>query len=493
MFHAHFKTTMRGAPLPQRMPELSVVIAVGNHEDSIGHEIRSVAAHLGRLGRAFEILAVNNGSSDNSFSIVNILAGSIPELRVLGRESSGRPFLRGSSEARGDVVVLLDAGKRVSLAPLGWALSRLGAGRDAVVLRGRYVVARRLAALPVIVRASGPGPVVRGGVRAARARAGNRRRGIAPAPPDAAPAPPGASLPGRVTGRWRPGLRAGPAGPVLVLRVMLSILVAIVGLGLLIVLHEGGHFLVARLCGMRVERFSIGFGPTLLGFEHKGTTFQIAPIPLGGFVQITGMNPNEEFDKSDPMVYPNRPRWMRMATILAGPAANYLTAFVLTLFVLLAFGMPSKTQKILEPVAGRPAAVAGMKAGDVLVDGERADGRRRSPDHRGHPGVAGQAGRHQGPARRPADRLPGRAPTTSRASTRSGSRSGRSTSGRRSASAAALKEAVVYPYYASVGILEGLYDMVRGQVHADLSGPIGITKQIAKAAIARPGRLPGDA
>ena len=159
---------------------------------------------------------------------------------------------------------------------------------------------------------------------------------------------------------------------------MLSMLVAIIGLGLLIVLHEGGHFLVARLCGMRVERFSIGFGPTLLGFEHKGTTFQIAPIPLGGFVQITGMNPNEEFDKSDPMVYPNRPRWMRMATILAGPAANYLTAFVLTLFVLLAFGMPSKTQKILEPVAGRPAAVAGMKAGDVLVD---ANGRTVDADH----------------------------------------------------------------------------------------------------------------
>lgn len=148
---------MRGAPLPQRVPEISVVIAVGDREDSIGHEIRSLSDHLGRLGRSFEILAVNNGSSDNSFSIVNILAGSIPELRVLGREALGRPFLRGSSEARGDVVVLLDAGKRVSLAPLGWALSRLSAGRDAVVLRGRYVVARRLAALPVIVRASGPG------------------------------------------------------------------------------------------------------------------------------------------------------------------------------------------------------------------------------------------------------------------------------------------------------------------------------------------------
>jgi hypothetical protein len=151
---------MRHAPMSQRVqsePSISVIIAVGDHEDSIGHAIRTVAAHLGRLGRSFEILAVNAGSSDNSFSIVNILAGSMPELRVLGRESAGRPFLRGSSEARGEVIVLLDAGRSVPLAPLGWALSRIAAGRDAVVLRGRYVVARRVSALPIIVRASGPG------------------------------------------------------------------------------------------------------------------------------------------------------------------------------------------------------------------------------------------------------------------------------------------------------------------------------------------------
>jgi hypothetical protein len=141
----------------QSEPEISVVIAFGDHEDSIGHEIRRVATHLTGLGRSFEILAVSTGSTDNSLSIAGLLAGSLKELRVLPRAVAGRAFLRGASEARGDVVVLLDAGKQASLAPLAWALSRLAAGRDAVVLRDRYVVARRLRALPVIVRASSPG------------------------------------------------------------------------------------------------------------------------------------------------------------------------------------------------------------------------------------------------------------------------------------------------------------------------------------------------
>ena len=138
-------------------PELSVVVAVGDQEDSIGHLIRKVAAHLSGLGRPFEILIVNAGCSDNSLSIASVLAAQMPEVEVLARNTAGRAFLRGTSEARGDVVVLLDASKPVSLAPLAWALSRLGSGRDAVVLRGRYIVARRLTVLPVVVRAAGPG------------------------------------------------------------------------------------------------------------------------------------------------------------------------------------------------------------------------------------------------------------------------------------------------------------------------------------------------
>jgi intracellular sulfur oxidation DsrE/DsrF family protein len=138
-------------------PELSVVIAVSDQEDSIGHLIRNVASHLSRLGRTFEILVVNAGCKDNSLSIASVLAATTPQIEVLARDVAGRAFLRGTSEARGELVVLLDASRPTSLAPLAWALSRIASGRDAVVLRGRYVVARRLAVLPVVVRAAGPG------------------------------------------------------------------------------------------------------------------------------------------------------------------------------------------------------------------------------------------------------------------------------------------------------------------------------------------------
>src|SRR5262249_41476396 len=148
----------------------------------------------------------------------------------------------------------------------------------------------------------------------------------------------------------------------------MSIAVAVFGLALLIVLHEGGHFLVARLCGMRVERFSIGFGNPIVTFKRGETIYQVAPVPLGGFVQITGLNPHEEFDRSDPYVYPNRPRWMRLAVLVAGPAANYVTASVIALAIFLGYGRLSTTTMVDEVLKDTAAAAAGLQPGDVLVE-----------------------------------------------------------------------------------------------------------------------------
>src|SRR5439155_6492098 len=148
-----------------------------------------------------------------------------------------------------------------------------------------------------------------------------------------------------------------------------AILMAVVALAFMIVVHEGGHFLVARLCGMRVERFSIGFGNPLVSVKRGDTIYQIAPIPLGGFVQITGLNPHEEFDPNDPYVYPNRPRWMRLAVLVAGPAANYLTAIVLAFGIFLGFGKMTTITTVDEVLKGKPAEAVGLKRGDVLLEG----------------------------------------------------------------------------------------------------------------------------
>ncbi len=81
---------------------------------------------------------------------------------------------------------------------------------------------------------------------------------------------------------------------------------AVLGVSLLIVIHEAGHFLVARAFGMRVERFSVGFGPVLVALTRGGTEFAVSALPLGGYVRITGMAPGEDVDPSDPTLYANQ-------------------------------------------------------------------------------------------------------------------------------------------------------------------------------------------
>jgi regulator of sigma E protease len=122
----------------------------------------------------------------------------------------------------------------------------------------------------------------------------------------------------------------------------MGILIAILAVGVLIVVHEAGHYFVARWCKMRVERFSIGFGPALLKWKRHETDFTLGPIPFGGFVQIHGMLPSDDIDPNDERAYPNRPTWQRFVTIFAGPATNYLFAVVLILFLYSLAGVPTR-------------------------------------------------------------------------------------------------------------------------------------------------------
>ncbi len=148
-------------------------------------------------------------------------------------------------------------------------------------------------------------------------------------------------------------------------------LVAILGLAVLMIVHEGGHYLAARRFGMRVVRFSIGFGPTIWKHKPKNspTVYQVAAIPFLAYVQIAGMNPYEENDPEDPGSYANASLWGRIVTIAAGPLTNYFFASILIFFSLVVGGKEvpdTNTMKIaVEP---GPAQVAGMRTGDRVID-----------------------------------------------------------------------------------------------------------------------------
>jgi regulator of sigma E protease len=136
----------------------------------------------------------------------------------------------------------------------------------------------------------------------------------------------------------------------------------------MVVVHEFGHFIVAKLCGVRVEAFSVGFGPRLFGVKYGDTDYKLCLLPLGGFVKMTGENPGDEPAVNDPGAFMAHPRWQRMLIGLAGPAANFVLAFVLMIFY---FGFINevpdiKVTRIEWITPGSTADQAGLQAGDIV-------------------------------------------------------------------------------------------------------------------------------
>ena len=144
--------------------------------------------------------------------------------------------------------------------------------------------------------------------------------------------------------------------------------VAIVGLAFLILVHEFGHFLFAKLFGMRVEKFYIGFPPAAAKRTRGETEYGIGWIPLGGFCKISGMTPDEEVppDTGD-RVYYKKPVWQRNLTIFAGPLMNFIAAAVIIFVFLVAAGVPKASLTVDQVMPGTPAADVGLQHGDRLV------------------------------------------------------------------------------------------------------------------------------
>lgn len=158
-----------------------------------------------------------------------------------------------------------------------------------------------------------------------------------------------------------------------------SVLALLVTLGILVTVHEFGHFWVARRCGVKVLKFSIGFGKAVKTWVGKdGVEYVIAPIPLGGYVRMLGQEdtsvadaeavPAEEQEKS----FASKSVWQRMAISAAGPAANFLLAIVIFWIINIAFGTSGVAPVISSVTEGSVAERAGLVPGDeiIAIDGE---------------------------------------------------------------------------------------------------------------------------
>ncbi len=148
---------------------------------------------------------------------------------------------------------------------------------------------------------------------------------------------------------------------------MTSLLSAIVVLGILIFVHELGHFIFAKIFKVGVEKFSLGFGPKLIGRKIGETEYLISAFPLGGYVKMVGEGGNEEISEHDrSRSFIAKPPLQRIVIVIAGPVFNLIFAYILFISVFM-LGVPSPTSKIGEVIKDKPAARAGVKANDVVI------------------------------------------------------------------------------------------------------------------------------
>src|SRR5438105_6144809 len=142
----------------------------------------------------------------------------------------------------------------------------------------------------------------------------------------------------------------------------------------MIVIHEFGHFIVAKLFGIRVNVFSVGFGKRLTGFKKGDTDYRISLIPLGGYVKMAGENLDEEVTGA-PDEFQSKPKWQRLCVAVAGPVMNILTAlFIPAVLAMSHYEMPTFVNQpavVNSVVPDSPAEVAGIRRGDVI---EKIDG-----------------------------------------------------------------------------------------------------------------------
>lgn len=267
---------------------------------------------------------------------------------------------------------------------------------------------------------------------------------------------------------------------------MLTILAAIFVFGVLVTVHEFGHFITAKMTGMRVDEFAIGFGPKIYQQKDGETLYSLRAIPLGGYNKIAGMDPD---DPVEPNAFNSKPIPARMLVILAGALMNFILPIILFSGI---FMVEGRLQLVNEPVLGTvvdemAAARAGLKAGDriVTIDGKNVEtwtdvvlNLRKA----GTEEVTLTAERNgvlqtykmmpmfDKDAGRP---LIGVSPKFSKESL---------------GFFGSIKEGFIYTKNIGLSMVSGLYRIVSGNAPADVAGPIGVAQMAGQ--VAEKGLLP---
>ena len=161
---------------------------------------------------------------------------------------------------------------------------------------------------------------------------------------------------------------------------MSTVIIFIIALSILVAIHEWGHFIMAKKAGIRVDIFSIGFGPKILGFTWHGTEYRIAPIPLGGYVKIYGQDPLEEAEgdevkakeiEQSPESFASKTYLQKMGVVFGGPVMNLVLCLILLPLVFLFGRMQHKVMlekpAVIDVVPETPAATLGLQKGDLLL------------------------------------------------------------------------------------------------------------------------------
>jgi regulator of sigma E protease len=262
----------------------------------------------------------------------------------------------------------------------------------------------------------------------------------------------------------------------------LAIAAAVIAVSLLIIVHETGHFAVARLFGMRVERFSVGFGPVLARLRRGETEYAISALPLGGYVRIAGMAPAPDLDPSDRALYANQAAWRRFLVIFAGPVMSYAAAVLVAWGTLATVGLraPDRSPRVGPLVAGMPAEAAGLRPDDRIVEvaGRPVDSwMALVQELQRHPGEAIDLAVERGEGPRLAVRI---TPRDDGGIGRVGFRQAEVVV--REGALGALADAVVLTNANAAAQLGAFASMISRKQRAELTGPVGIAQELVRGA-----------